>query len=165
MKPPPSVTAAIEAIRRLPLPTREFEEALRRREADYKLAHAEHDKHGRVLQGWIARRLQDALGPRYFVASHRPRGYLVDWSYVAGQTRHRVPVRPYIHMTVYFPHGREVGPGTNAGKRSAHGDGRCTAELTYFPHSGEDAAEWVEKWAAWLKAAPAPRRAADLQVV
>lgn len=161
--PPKSVIEAIETISNLPLPSREYEDMLRRQKAELEAAHKEHDKHGARIQRWVGQRFRLHLGPRYSIDTNRSRGYLLDWSYATGKNRHRVPVRPYVHVEIYLPHGREVGPATNS-HGSSHGDGRCSVKLTYFPHSAEDLGEWCEKWIRWLKEAPAPKKAANLQV-
>lgn len=131
------IQTTIESIRALPLPSREYEAALRRQKANYEAAHREHDRHGKVIQR-----------------------YVLDWSYVAAKTRHSVSVRPYVSVRVCLPHGREVGPAV---VDRPHGDGRCMVDLNYFPHSGEDLVAWCDKWIAWIKAAPAPGGAAGVQ--
>jgi hypothetical protein len=115
---------------------------------------------------YVKQRFSRALGSAYYVSSTPSRGYLLDWSYEPNYKKrpHKIPVRPFIELNIYLPHGRLVGPSSNRRVAKYYGDGRCMVTVTYFPHSGEDLGLWCERWVDWLKSAPELKEPAELQV-
>lgn len=116
------------AIRALPLPSREYTDALAKREYEQDKAEKTHHALGSRLAIRVRCRFARALpGLNIEVMSQ---GYCIDWS-----RRLPKPVRPYLKLRVSIASAAHV-------------------EIQFWPKDEADLDDWCGKQIAWLKVAP-----------